>query len=160
MRIVFDTNILCRALLTPGGLADRLYRAWRERSFDLVTSEEQLSEFRQVTRYPRVRQFVDPSAAGTMHNELRRLAVLVGELPAVKMSTDPADDFLLAMVQAGQADFLVTADKHGLLSIATFHGARIATARQMLTILGEIRRTAPKAPAAGPKHHKRMRRRS
>ena len=142
MRIVLDTNILCSALLTPRGHAHQLYGAWRERTFELVTSEEQLDEFRRVTRYPKVRQFIDPSAAGTMHNELRRLAILLSYLPAVETSADPADDFLLAMVKAGQADFLVTGDKHGLLSMATFETARIVTPRQMLANLGELRRAS------------------
>jgi predicted nucleic acid-binding protein len=64
MRAVLDTNILCSALLTPGGLTDRLYRAWREGRFELLTSEEQLEEFRRVTRYPRLRPFIEPAAAG------------------------------------------------------------------------------------------------
>ena len=140
MRIVLDTNILCSALLTPRGHAHRLYGAWREQIFDLVTSDEQLDEFRRVTRYPKLRRFVDPSAAGTMHKELRRLAVLLVDLPALQTSSDPADDFLLAMVKESEADFLVTGDKRGRLAIATFEGARIVTARQMLMILSELGR--------------------
>jgi uncharacterized protein len=67
----------------------------------LMTSEEQLEEFRRVTRYPRVRRFIEPAAAGTMHNEPRHLAVLLTDLPTVERSPDPADNFLLAMTQAG-----------------------------------------------------------
>ncbi len=104
MRAVLDTNILCSALLTPGGLTDRLYRAWREGRFQLLTSEEQLEEFRRVTRYPRLRPFIEPAAAGAMHNEPRRLAVLIAKLPVVDASRDPEDNFLLAMAQAGKAD--------------------------------------------------------
>lgn len=74
MRAVLDTNILCSALLTPRGLTDRLYRAWREGRFEPLTSLEQLAEFRRVTRYPRLRPFIEPAAAGAMHDELRRLA--------------------------------------------------------------------------------------
>lgn len=74
MRVVLDTNILCSALLTPRGLTDRLYRAWREGRFEPLTSLEQLAEFRRVTRYPRLRPFIEPAAAGAMHDELRRLA--------------------------------------------------------------------------------------
>jgi putative PIN family toxin of toxin-antitoxin system len=151
MRIVLDTNILCSALLTPGGSADRLYRAWRERVFDLVTSAEQLDEFRRVTRYPKLRRFIDHSAAGTMHNELRRLAVLLPDLPIVEVSLDPSDNFLLAMLKAGQADFLVSGDKHGLLSMGTFEGSRIVTARQMLTIVGPVRRGTSKSATSKAK---------
>jgi uncharacterized protein len=132
MRVILDTNILCSALITPGGLADRLYLAWRGRLFTLVTSEEQLEEFRRVTRYPRVRQYIEPAAAGTLHNELRRLAVMLAELPVIEASRDPWDDFLLAMAQAGKADFLVTGDKRDLLLMGSFGKTRIVTARQML----------------------------
>lgn len=137
MRAVLDTNILCSALLSPGGLTDRLYRAWRDGRFKLLTSEEQLDEFRRVTRYPRVRNFIEPAAAGAMHNELRRLAVLVAKLRAVEASKDPADNFLLAIAQAGHADVLVTGDKHDLLSLGAFQRTRIVTARQFLETLGE-----------------------
>lgn len=98
MRAVLDTNILCSALLTPRGLTDRLYRAWREGRFEPLTSLEQLAEFRRVTRYPRLRPFIEPAAAGAMHDELRRLA-------------RSRRQFLPAMAQAGEADVLVTGEK-------------------------------------------------
>jgi len=132
MRVILDTNILCSALITPGGVADRLYLAWRGKLFTLVTTEEQLEEFRRVTRYPRVRQYIEPAAAGTLYNELRRLAVMLSELPAIEASRDPWDNFLLAIAQAGKADFLVTGDKRDLLSMGSFGKTRIVTSRQML----------------------------
>jgi hypothetical protein len=75
---------------------------------------------------------LSPLAAGAMHNELRHLAVLVAKLPVVDASRDPADNFLLAMAQAGEADVLVTGDKHDLLSLGSFQRTRIITARQFL----------------------------
>jgi len=150
MRAVLDTNILCSALLTPGGLTDRLYRAWREGRFQLLTSEEQLEEFRRVTRYPRLRPFIEPAAAGAMHNELRRLAVLLVKLPVVDASQDPGDNFLLAMAQAGEADVLVTGDKHDLLFLESFQRTRIITARQFLGQLdGKTKRPPKRAIATG-----------
>jgi uncharacterized protein len=136
MRIVLDTNLLCSALMVPKGTADQVYMAWRDRRFSLVTSEDQLEEFRRVTRYPRVRQYIEPAAAGTMHNELRRLSVFLTDLPSVEQSRDPADNFLLAMAQVGEADFLVTGDKRDLLSLGTFGCTQIVTARQLLEKLG------------------------
>jgi len=155
MRAVLDTNILCSALLTPGGLTDRLYRAWREGRFQLLTSEEQLEEFRRVTRYPRLKPFIEPAAAGAMHNELRRLAVLVVKLPVVDASQDPGDNFLLAMAQAGEADVLVTGDKHDLLSLKVFQRTRIITARQFLTQLGDKTKRSPKRKVVAARRRKR-----
>jgi hypothetical protein len=139
----------------PQGLTDRLYRAWREGRFELLTSEEQLEEFRRVTRYPRLRHFIEPAAAGAMHNELRHLAVLVAKLPVVDASRDPADNFLLAMAQAGEADVLVTGDKHDLLSLGSFHRTQIITARQFLGQLGEKKKRSPKRTVAAARRRKR-----
>jgi len=155
MRAVLDTNILCSALLTPRGLTDRLYRAWREGRFQLLTSEEQLEEFRRVTRYPRLKPFIEPAAAGAMHNGLRRLAVLIAKLPVVDASRDPGDNFLLAMAQAGEADVLVTGDKHDLLSLKAFQRTRIVTVRQFLGQLGEKKKRAPKRKVAAARRRKR-----
>jgi putative PIN family toxin of toxin-antitoxin system len=144
MRVILDTNILCSALLAPGGPTDKLYRAWREGRFVLLTSEQQLEEFRRVTRYPRLRRFIEAAAAGAMHNELRRLAVLIEKLPAVDASSDPADNFLLSMAQAGEANLLVTGDKHDQLGLGTFQRTRIVTARRLLELLGEKKKRKPK----------------
>jgi uncharacterized protein len=158
MRIVLDANLLCSALIAPGGVADRVYVAWRDRHFALLTCEEQLEEFRRVTRYPRVRRYIEPAAAGTMHNELRRLAVLVTDLPAIDASQDPADNFLLAVAQAGDADSLVTGDKHDLLSMGTSGRTRIITARQLLESLGPKQKRRIPAPAHKLGQHRKSRR--
>ena len=155
MRVVLDTNILCSALLTPGSLTDRLYQAWREGRFQLLTSEEQMEEFRRVTRHPHLRPFIEPAAAGAMHNELRLLAVLIEKLPAVDASRDPADNFLLAMAQAGEAAVLVTGDKHDLLSLGSFQRTRIVTARHFLGQLSEKKKRLPKRPAGASRRRKR-----
>ena len=155
MRAILDTNILCSALITPGGPTDRLYRSWREGRFQLLTSEEQLEEFRRVTRYPHLRPFIEPAAAGAMYNELRRLAILLETLPVIDASKDPGDNFLLAMAQAGEADVLVTGDKQDLLSLKIFQRTRIITARQFLTQLSDKAKRKPKRSVTVARRRKR-----
>ena len=82
-----------------------------------------------------------------MRNELRELATLVGPLPLIEKSRDPADNFLLSMAQAGKADFLVTGGKHDLLSIRTFEQTRIVSARQMLEEVKPRRKRGSKSTA-------------
>lgn len=50
-------------------------------------------------------------------NKVSKLAEEISPLPRVKRSPDPGDDFLLALCEAGKADYLVTGDKSGLLSL-------------------------------------------
>lgn len=49
MRVVLDTGILLAALITFGTPPDLVYRAWRKRAFELITSEWQLDELRRVS---------------------------------------------------------------------------------------------------------------
>jgi predicted nucleic acid-binding protein len=63
-------------------------------------------------------------------NLLRKLTLQVERLPIVRRSSDPEDDFLLALAQAGEADYLVTGDKAGLLALRRHSGTRIVTAAQ------------------------------
>jgi len=78
---MLDTNILVSALISRSGPTDRLYSAWKQRRYDLVTNNEQLEELRRVTRYPQVKRLLDPGAAGTMHNPLRDSAIVLDKLP-------------------------------------------------------------------------------
>jgi putative PIN family toxin of toxin-antitoxin system len=115
-----------------GSVPSRIVDAWFDDRFVLLTHPLQLEELRAVTRRPRVRALIRPAEAGRMINQLRAHAEFVGRLPSIRRSEDPADDFLLAMCQAGQADFLVTGDKAGLLDLGKHGNAVILTARALL----------------------------
>ena len=75
------------------------------------------------------------SEAGRMINHLLSSAEFTAVLPVVKRSADPDDDFLLAMAEAGRADFLVTGDKSDLLSLLRHAGTRIITAREFADLI-------------------------
>ena len=136
MRVVLDTGVLVAALITRDTPPDRIYQAWRERRFELMTSEWQLDEFRRVSRYPRLRNFLSPSDAGRMVNGLRKHAVVLTDLPRVDASADPDDNPVLAMAVAGNAHFLVSSDKRDVLSLKALGAARIVSARRFIELLG------------------------
>lgn len=133
MRLILDTNILVAALITRGTPPDKLYEAWRDGRFTLLTSELQIEEIRRVTRREGIRFRIHQAEAGRLVNDLRRLATVIDHLPTLDVSPDPYDNFLLAMAQA---DLLVTGDKRDLLSLSSHQGTRILTARDALGLLG------------------------
>lgn len=136
MRVVLDTGVLLAALITSGTPPDLIYRAWRKKTFELITSEWQLGEVRRVSRYPKLRKYLKPAEAGTLMNGLRRQATVLQELPTVDLSPDPDDNPILATAIAGQADYLVTGDKRDLLYLGKVEMVQIIAARGFADILG------------------------
>jgi len=135
MRVVLDTGILIAALITKDTPPDRIYQAWRKRRFELVTSQWQLDEFRRVSRYPKLRKYLQPIEAGNLVNGPRHQARFLEELPDVDLSEDPDDNPLLAMAITGEVDYLVSGDKRDVLALKKVGKASIVTARRFLTIL-------------------------
>jgi hypothetical protein len=136
MRVVLDTNILLSALINRHGIPAQLIVAWREGRYDLLTSTEQLLELGGVARRPVLRARIIPSTVGRLIRDLRRLAEVLTRLPEVDRLADPADNFLLAMVEAGAADYLVSGDRRGVLDLGTHGVTQIIKAREFLTVLG------------------------
>ena len=136
MRVVLDPGILLAALITSGTPPDSIYRAWRKRAFELITSEWQLEELRRVSRDPKLRKYLKPAEAGTLVNGLRRQATVLQELPKVELSPDPDDNPILATAIAGMADYLVTGDKRDLLSLGRVEMVQIIAARAFADLLG------------------------
>lgn len=127
MRVVLDTNILFSALISPHGVPDRIYRAWRSAQFEIVTSKHQLEEIRRASRYPKFQSVLQPAKVGAMLNNLHR-SIVLDKLTISHEANDPDDAFLLAMAIAGNADYLVTGDRRaGLLERGNIGRTRITT---------------------------------
>ncbi len=127
MRVVLDSNVLFSALISPHGAPDKIYRAWRHNRFELITSQTQLEEIRRASRYPKLKKLLQPARVGTMINNLQR-AIVLDHLLIDQESSDPDDAFLIAMILAGEADYLVTGDhRAGLLQQVNIGRTRIIT---------------------------------
>lgn len=135
MRVVFDTNILLSALMVRGTPPDRLYEEWRHGRFQLASTERQIDELRQVVRRPFFMARLKASEVGRMINDIRRLAVMCNTLTAVSRSPDPNDDYLLALCQVADADYLITGDKSHLLALERHEGTRIVSAKTLVDLL-------------------------
>jgi uncharacterized protein len=135
MRVVLDTNILISALMVQAGNPSVIYSCWREGNFTLLTCAEHLDELRATLRKPAIAERIKPHKAGRLVNQVKKLAEDIAPLPRVRRSPDPTDDFLLALSEAGQADYLVTGDKSGLLALEHHKGTKIVSARAFAALL-------------------------
>lgn len=136
MRVVLDTNILVSALIAPAGYPATIYNAWEQGLFILLTCAEHLDEIRSTLQKPRIEELIRPHQAGRLMNQIKKLAVNIPHLPRVRRSPDPDDNFLLALAEAGAADFLVTGDKSGLLTLRKHKATFIVAARDFAEKIG------------------------
>ncbi len=67
---------------------------------------------------------IRPYNAGRLVHQIKSFAEEISALPRVVGSPAPNDDFLLALSEAGKADYLVTGDKGGLLSLRRHKATR------------------------------------
>jgi len=134
MRVVIDVNILVSALIVPTGQPAAVIKMWLDGKFTLLTCATHVDELRATLHKPRVAELIKPYKAGRLVNQVRKLAEDVDPLPRVERSPDPDDDYLLALSEAGTADYLVTGDKNGLLDLDTHKGTQIISARDFAAL--------------------------
>jgi putative PIN family toxin of toxin-antitoxin system len=118
VRAVLDPNVLISALLTPRGSPAKVLRAWLAGAFELMVSALLLTELERALAYPKLRKYIEPLEAAELVALLHREAQVVDDsatAPAVR-SSDPGDDYLIALAAAAHAA-IVSGDKH-LLTLA------------------------------------------
>ncbi len=134
--VVVDASVLVSAFLFPGSVPGRVMTLAAEGGFALFLSWILIEETRRSLMNPRLRTAYrhDEVAVLAYGARLARVGtVLSGPLPDIgAVCRDPDDDHVIAAAVASDATFIVTGDKD-LLSLGTFRGIRIVTARGILT---------------------------
>ena len=118
---MLDTNVLVSAFVFPGGSPERVYRLALERQIPLITSPALLTELVRVL----IDKFGwDASRAEEGGGRVGQLAELVEPKEGVgDISADPADNRVLEAALAGNADVIVSGDRH-LLDLGEWRGIR------------------------------------
>ena len=135
MRVILDTNVLLSAFIRVDSKPYVLLHAWLDDRFELVSSGAQIEEITRVARYPQIRRYISPAEVGWLVNRIRDRGLVIERLPRLDVSSDPADNFLLGMAEAGQADYLVTGDKLGVLAIERRGKTKVVTVTRMMKTL-------------------------
>lgn len=130
MKVVLDTNVLVSSVL--GGQAAQVLVLWRHERFDLLVTPEILQEYWAVLTRPKfgLPQNVIDDLAGYI---FRRSVFVVPAVVSPIVLADPDDDKFLAAAIGGNADVVVSGDRH-LLAIEKFEGIPIMTVRAFLSL--------------------------
>ena len=136
-RVVLDANVFVSALISRAGPPARVLQQWEEERFAVVISEAILQELDRVLHYPRLYQKykLSEERISRFLGLLRTQCALVE--PTIKLSVikrDPTDDRYLECAIAGNADIIVSGDKH-LLELATYQNIQILSPAGFLAFL-------------------------
>ena len=129
IKVIFDTNIWISYLI--GRQLGNLTELLSTRKIELVLSDQLLTELKEVTSRKKFQRYFDQQEV----NELLKLMDILGTRYEVSenpnVCRDPKDDFLLGLIKASQAKFLVTGDQD-LLELNPFEGTEIIEPNQLL----------------------------
>jgi len=128
VRLVVDTNIMIRALLSPGPA--RKFFELAPLAHELFYHAEQLDELRDVAARPRLN--VAPEAVAELTERIERYGRRVdSDLDAKMDCRDPKDDYVLALSLASGAEAILSEDDD-LLVLDPWRGIRIMRLFQFL----------------------------
>ncbi len=122
LRVVLDTNVLLSGIAFPGSVPGKIVSAWRLGSLEVVLSDFIIEELRRV--FPRLghRHGLTSAEIDDLLDILSIQAeILTPHVPDEQLLRDTNDlpvlGTLLAAVQSGNVDYLLTGDKD-LLALA------------------------------------------
>lgn len=121
---MLDTNVLISAFVFPGGAPEHVYRRALEGRITLITSRPLLSELGRVL----TEKFGWESAyAEEVLTQLVRIAVVVDPTEQIAdITDDPADNRVLEAAAEGDAEVIVSGDRH-LLTLGAWRSIRVLT---------------------------------
>jgi putative PIN family toxin of toxin-antitoxin system len=130
-RVVLDCNVFVSALLSSQGSPAQILDRWAEGDFDLVISPLLLAELEKVLSRPKFDASIDKVHVDALLTGLVEDAVLVDDpSPQPGLTPDPGDDYLVALAQKAEAQYIVSGDTH--LTELTDPSPPVLTPREFL----------------------------
>jgi len=139
MIVVLDTNVVVSRYLSSTGSPAEIMRRWEMRAFEVVVSPPILAEYDRVLRYSHIRRVhgLDDPAIATVVRRLRTSATVVEPVERLTVVHDESDNRFLECAIEGEADLIVSSDRH-LLSVGEYQGIRVLSPAAFVALLNSV----------------------
>lgn len=137
IKLVVDANWFISACISRKSRRTLYYKILKNTHIQVYYSPELLAEFDGVITRRKFSKLISPSQVARFKafTLLYLQEVSLGLIP--QLSRDSNDDYLLAIADSCQADFLITGDDD-LLTLGTYQKTTIVTMGQFLQIMALI----------------------
>lgn len=136
LKVVLDTNVIVRATITDHGVSFNVLRKWRNGEFGLITSEPILEEVEKVLHYPKIkkkRQLTEKNIKDILER-LRKYSFTTPALIKIEAVTeDPEDNKFLTAAIEGEADYIISGDRH-LKGLGSYRGVKILSPAEFMEV--------------------------
>lgn len=134
-RIVPDVNVIISAIIAPSGPPGRIYEAWKRRDIQIITSPVIISKTLEVIQRPHIQNTFSLTQADieNLKNLLEHRTLLTPHLLDLQiLKQDPEDDTIIIAAVEGNADFIVSGDKH-LKTLGSYQNIPILSPLEFVT---------------------------
>ncbi len=136
IKIVVDANLFASALIKPDSNPGNILELIKQNEVELVISPSVIKEIKRILLYPKIQKYHQKTAQqlDTFFDDLLIFAwVVEGQAEIDVIQTDPTDNKYLACALEGEADYIVSGDRH-LLDLGLYQGIKIIKAKAFLKI--------------------------
>jgi hypothetical protein len=126
-RVVIDANVIVSAILSPAGSPAKILKLLQDGKIQMLVSYPVLHEYITALMYPHLqkRHGLSQKQVSEKIFNLVKMGKLVNPKKRVEVITeDPADNKYLELAVEGEADCIVSGDKH-LKELRSYEGIRI-----------------------------------
>jgi len=137
IRAVVDANVLISSVIAPLGPSRRIFNAWRNGDFQLVTSPGIIDEVSRRLAHPRIatRYFISDDDRTAVLRLLTADAFITPGTPMIRVARDPTDDKVIAAALETGAQYIVTGDKD-LLALGKYERVAILSPARFISTIG------------------------
>ena len=136
IKIVVDANLFASALIKPDSNQGKILELIRQNQVELVISPAIIKEIKRILLYPKIKKYhqkTDQELDRYFDDLLIFAWVVEGKAEIDVIQADPTDNKYLACALEGEADYIVSGDRH-LLDVGLYQGIKIIKAKAFLKI--------------------------
>ncbi len=132
IKIIIDTNLFISFLI--GKKLARLKHHLVHSKVQLIFSKQNIDELKMVTERPKFKKYFDSKDVADLIDLIFSIGKIITITKEPKICKDPKDNFLLALSEKSNADYLISSD-NDLLIIGEYKNTKIITIKEFEDII-------------------------